>query len=226
MHDKQIVVLGAKGLLGSHLVPILEERNCWVSTPTKEEWDISKVKHIPHYLYGWRPDIIVNCAAYTDVSKAEQDKWEAIQTNIIGCENLVKIARQLKSKVIQISSDYANVRPMGFYAFTKYAGEVFFQNDEDLVIRTSFKKRGTWDSKSGYSKVIHPIHTCSDWVDIIAPKIVDAILEDKKGTHFIGTEKKTLRDLAVQENPNIENMSPEDADRINGYVYPRDCTKF
>ena len=59
---------------------------------------------------------------------------------------------------------------------------------------------------------------------MIAEKIVDAICEDKRGVVRIGTERKTLKELALQEYPDVIEIPVEVADTKLGYIYPRDTT--
>ena len=72
--------------------------------------------------------------------------------------------------------------------------------------------------------VFHPVYTNADWVDIIAMKVVDAVCLDLAGIVNVGTEPKTLKDLAIQEYPQVTEIPVEDADDILGYIYPRDTT--
>ena len=66
------------------------------------------------------------------------------------------------------------------------------------------------------------MYTNCDWVDVIAKKIVEAICEERTGIANIGTERKTLRDLAREEYPDVKTIPVEEADEMVGYIYPRD----
>jgi hypothetical protein len=62
---------------------------------------------------------------------------------------------------------------------------------------------------------------------VIAKKIVDAICEGRTGIANIGTERKTLKELAQQEYPEVKVIPVEEADKMVGYIYPRDtCMKL
>ena len=71
--------------------------------------------------------------------------------------------------------------------------------------------------------MFHPVYTNADWTDIIAKKIVKAIKKDLTGIVSVGTKRKTLKDLAVQEFKDVGEISVETADTLLGYHYPRDC---
>jgi len=219
LEGKHVLISGGSGRLASELVPLLKQEGAVVMSPSKQEWDCTL------YPCGLAmpsdPDIIIHAAAYTDVKKAEREKDECQYLNVEGTRRVSKLAYKLKSKMVYISSDYVNVHPMGFYAFTKKAGEAFVSKKRGLVIRTSFKPRGMW-GETGLRGVFHPVYTNADWVDVIAQKIVDAICQERTGLVNIGTERKTLKELAQQEYPGVETIPVEDADKMLGYIYPRD----
>ena len=66
------------------------------------------------------------------------------------------------------------------------------------------------------------MYTNADWIDIIAERIIEAICRNLTGIVNIGTERKTLLDLAVQEYPEVKTIRVEEADVKLGYIYPRD----
>jgi dTDP-4-dehydrorhamnose reductase len=221
LQGKKVLLTGGSGLLGSTLIPLLEDRGADVVAPTSKDWDITKSNY-PKVLYSWTPDLVIHCAAYTDVAAAEKNRYECMNLNIYGTHHVKKAALKVEARMVYISSDYVNYHPMGVYAFSKRAGESF-AGKHDLVIRTSFKKRGTW-GKDALTKVFHPVWTNADWVDVIACKIVKAIDADLEGVVNIGTEKKLLRDLAQEEYHHVDSLPVGEADELLGYKYPRDCT--
>jgi len=219
LEGKKILLSGGNGRLGRELIPLLRAEGASIMAPARREWDVN----LPPCGLAMpsKPDIIVHAAAYTDVSKAEKERHECQYVNIEGTQRVSKLAYDLKAKLVYISSDYVTVEPMGFYAFTKKAGEAFVSKRTGLILRTSFKPRGMWGEEA-LKGVFHPVYTNCDWIDVIAGKIVDAICDDKRGIVNIGTERKTLRDLALQEYPGVKTIPVEEADQKLGYIYPRD----
>ena len=218
--EQRVLLTGSTGTLGQELLKGLREKSAQVMYPSHGEWDL---KQFPCGLaMPQKPDIIIHCAAYTDVAKAEKKRKECVETNIYGTEMVSLLAQKTGGKMVYISSDYVSVRPMGFYAFTKLAGESFIPRS-GLVIRTSFKPRGMW-GENKLDGVFHPVRTNADWVDVIGPKILEAIEEERKGIVNIGTEPKFLRDLALQEYPQVKEIPVHKADKMLGYIYPRDTT--
>lgn len=220
LKDKNIVVTGGSGRLGKHLIPLLEEEGARVIAPSRQEWDITKCS-AP---YIEDPDIVIHAAAYTNLTKAEENKIDCFDVNVTGTEKVANFARQNQAKLVYISSDYVTQDPskLCHYAFTKKVGESMCLKS-DLIIRTSFKERGTW-GKDALTKVFHPVWTNADWVDVIAPKIVEAIKKDMSGVVNIGTEIKLLKDLAQQDYPYVELFPVNEADKLVGYYYPRNTT--
>jgi|TARA_R110000824_G_scaffold355584_1_gene542770 dTDP-4-dehydrorhamnose reductase len=219
LKGKHILISGGHGRLGRELVPLLKSEGAVVMAPARQEWDINL--RPCGLAMPSTPDIIIHAAAYTDVARAETEKYECQHVNIEGTQCVSKLAHGLKAKLVYISSDYVNVEPMGFYAFTKKAGEAFIAKRKGLIIRTSFKSRGTW-GPNGLMGVFHPVYTNADWTDIIAEKIVKAICDDRRGIINIGTQRKTLRDLALQDYPDVQTVPVGEADAKVGYIYPRD----
>ena len=233
---KNILLTGGTGTLGSALLPLLKEAGYNVLAPTHEEMPVECMISVGDFGRENKVDLILHCAAYTDVKGAEKkkNKVKVIESNVYAVENLKVLAkRQLpKAKMVYISTDYvyqgdtgeytvkSPTVPCTFYGWSKLAGEAFLE-PEDLIIRTSFCKRGTWgNSKAQLSKVFKDIYTSKDWVDVIAPKIVKSI--KRKGLIQIGTERKSLEDLAREDYPEVEVMDSSEVKL--GYEYPKDCS--
>jgi len=219
LKGKKILLSGGSGRLGRELLPLLRKEGASVMAPSRSEWNVTSRPcglAMPSI-----PDLVIHAAAYTDVSKAEEERHECQYLNVEATRRVSKLAYDLNAKLVYISSDYVNVEPMGFYAFTKKAGEAFISKRTGLIIQTSFKPRGMW-GEDALRGVFHPVYTNCDWVDVIAEKIVGAICEGKTGLVNIGTERKTLKELAQQEYPRVKTIPVEEADQKLGYIYPRD----
>jgi len=186
------LLTGGSGVLGSELQKQASSYGIKFIAPTREELDIADKKSIDRYL---RKNCIhmcskiagiVHCAAYTDVPGAEENMEDAIWTNIYGTDNVVfYLGGNLGAKIIYISTDYVypgtsgnyketdSTSPVNFYAFTKLAGEAFLNKwqTKDLIIRTSFKPNKPWP----FERAFDDLYTSSDYVDIIAPKILHLI---------------------------------------------------
>lgn len=150
-----ILVTGANGQLGKELqllAPFYNQYNFLFVG--HNELDISKKEVVDVFFEQHKPAIVVNCAAYTQVDKAETDTVQAQKVNVMGVSNLAQNCNSLGSLLVHISTDFvfngqqntpyketAATNPVGVYAKSKWQGEqVAFQHNKykTIVIRTSW----------------------------------------------------------------------------------------
>jgi dTDP-4-dehydrorhamnose reductase len=150
---KRILVTGANGQLGSEIRFISGQSEIFTFYFTDiDSLDITDIQAVDKYMKEVRPDFVVNCAAYTAVDKAEQDKEAAWLLNAVAPGILAESCRRFSVKLIHISTDYVfdgtnhrpyteddPVRPLGNYGITKLEGERRCQSLTDpVIIRTSW----------------------------------------------------------------------------------------
>jgi len=152
----RILVTGKNGQLGKSihkLVANTEQTDDFVFVG-REELDLSDGNNIAHYFEGNAFDIVINCAAYTAVDKAEEEKDLANQVNHLAVKQLAQIAKNQQAKLIHISTDYVFdgesdkpytetdvTNPINIYGKTKLAGEKAIQEimpTDAIIIRTSW----------------------------------------------------------------------------------------
>ena len=159
----RILVTGKNGQLGRSIQKIVNAETEIVNNQNpndfifvgREELDLSSESSISHYFdNNDRFDVIINCAAYTAVDKAEEEQELANQVNHLAVKQLTKIAKDQKAKLIHISTDYVfdgesnkpyletdTPNPINAYSRTKLAGEKALQTVmpmNALVIRASW----------------------------------------------------------------------------------------
>jgi dTDP-4-dehydrorhamnose reductase len=149
----KVVVTGAAGQLGQDVLLELERKNHQAFGVDRQQLDITNEEDVLAVISKVKPDVILHCAAYTNVDAAEENEDAAYQVNAAGTENLAKAAKLNGSKVIYISTDYvfdgtANepyevdepTQPLGAYGRTKLAGEQLLQKhlDESFIVRTAW----------------------------------------------------------------------------------------
>jgi len=229
----RVFLTGGSGTLGTELQ---KHMDCFA--PSRYDFDVASDRHMSSHLFEVdyadeldKVDVMVHCAAFTDVPGCEIKKHHAVNTNIIGTQRAAKYAHIHGWKFVYISTDYvysgtsggyiedSETRPFNFYGFSKLAGECFADPLYDLIIRTSFKPRGLWLNK--YNQAFTDIYTSADWVDIIAQDIIFAINSGISGIINIGTERKSVYELAAQENPNVSPASKHD---VRGVKLPDDIS--
>jgi dTDP-4-dehydrorhamnose reductase len=153
MHN--ILVTGSNGQLGNEFRLFVEEKdkiNKYFFTDVAD-LDITNKNDVSNFLFANNIDIVVNCAAYTNVDKAEDDIEKADLINHIGPKNLAEVCRERNGFLIHISTDYVfdgtkntpyaetdETKPLGVYGETKLKGENAIINSgcEYVIIRTSW----------------------------------------------------------------------------------------
>jgi len=151
----RILITGSKGQLGSELKELSRDHSEHQFFHTDvEELDITKKEVIDEFIDKNKIEVIVNCAAYTAVDKAESETELADKINHLAVKNLAKLAKEKAVKLIHISTDYVfdgkgykpypvdhHTSPVNTYGSTKLAGEKAMQVIQPkncIIIRTSW----------------------------------------------------------------------------------------
>lgn len=148
-----ILVTGSNGQLGSEFKKLEKNYNEYVFIFKDLELDITKKKKLEKFIKDNSINIILNTAAYTNVSKSEIKKEKADEVNDFGVRNLVELCEKYCLKLIHFSTDYvysSNTKdpisetkitnPLNYYGFSKRNGEIHVEksNCESIIIRTSW----------------------------------------------------------------------------------------
>ncbi len=150
----KILVTGANGQLGRELRNVLEAEIPGKTIYTDiEELDLTDANAVKLFFQRNEISHVVNCAAYTAVDKAEEEKLECAAININAVQNLAAAADSIGAKIIHISTDYVfdgtahrpykesdKVNPVSQYGTTKRKGEtaLLALAPESIIIRTSW----------------------------------------------------------------------------------------
>jgi len=150
----KVLVTGSNGQLGSEINKISDQYpDMEFSFTDVAELDITNSVKVAEFLAGFQPQYLVNCAAYTNVDKAETDWPTATLLNATAVGILAEQTAKTGCRIIHISTDYVfdgrgprpykendPVDPQSVYGKTKLEGEELCQkfNPESLIIRTSW----------------------------------------------------------------------------------------
>ena len=102
----RVLVTGANGMLGQDLCPILKKQGYEVIKTDIQDLDITDFFVCKSKISEISPDIVIHCAAYTDVEGAEKDFETAQKINVFGTENIAKICAENNIILVYISTDY------------------------------------------------------------------------------------------------------------------------
>jgi len=211
--NKNILILG-DGLLGSEI----EKQTGWhLISRKKDGLDITKPETFYKILSQkgavCKYDVVINTIACTDTYNAQRDThWDV---NYKGVSDLVEFCNESNVKLVHIVTDYiyANSDPgidesgvpvhcANWYGYTKLLGDAHVQlkSNDYLLIRSTHKSRPfkheyAWANQAGNF----------DYVDIIVAKIIKLVEKDASGIFNVGTEPKTMFELAQQTKSDVKS---------------------
>ena len=147
----KILITGGKGLVGKNLEEKLKEKFN-VFAFGKDEFNVEEKEKIINKINEIKPDITIHCAAFSNVDRCEVEREKAYRINSIGTQNVAIACREIKSKMIYISTDfvfdgkketpYSEIdipSPINHYGKTKLLGEYYVSHilSNFIIIRTS-----------------------------------------------------------------------------------------
>jgi dTDP-4-dehydrorhamnose reductase len=158
----RIVIAGAGGQLGGCLAGLVADRGRDAVALTSAQWDITDPAAADRIVEGG--DVVINCAAYTNVDGAESDEARAYAVNAGGPEHLAKACARAGARLIHVSTDYVfsgefgdgaprpyepsdDTDARGVYALSKLAGEravleALPDPSQGVVVRTAWVYTG------------------------------------------------------------------------------------
>ncbi len=184
MNKTSILVLGATGLLGKSIEKRLEKLGFSVLQPSSKALNILDSTDLLEYIKHHLPNIVINCAAWTNVDLAESHSREVFEVNAWAPAQLAKILNSFGIRLIQFSSAYvfsgensdawkedSKTSPVNIYGESKALSEelTLGNNPENtLIIRTW----GLYGKGKGFVKnIIEKIESGSTRVEVVADQI-------------------------------------------------------
>jgi dTDP-4-dehydrorhamnose reductase len=205
-----ILVTGSNGQLGSEIRAVHSNYNYNFFFTDVSELDITIKDNIKTFIKNNRINVIINCAAYTAVDKAEEDKLLANRVNHLAIKYLSEVAKEMNIQLIHISTDYVfdgkNYRPyqeddktdpQNIYGKTKLDAEnvlLHINPKNSIIIRTS------WIYSSFGANFVKTMLRLGEQKDKLG------IIYDQIGTP---TYAKDLAKTILEILPKIKNSSVE-----------------
>lgn len=149
----KILITGANGQLGQELIAVFQNSVQTILALSHKDLDITNAENVAEVLTKEKPAIVINCAAYTAVDKAEAESQKAYNINESGAKNIAVSCHENGIKLIHISTDFVfdgsysmpylesdTTNPLSVYGKSKLAGElaILQNNPESIIIRTSW----------------------------------------------------------------------------------------
>ena len=148
---RRVVILGGDGQLARAIMRVSDTAKCSYVALSRAEADLCNAESLQSAVS--MADVVVNCAAYTNVEAAEDDYDGAYEVNARGVQTLAKLCSKLQKSLIHISTDYVfggdtarrtpyvesdHVAPINSYGRSKAEGERAVIENGGVVIRTSW----------------------------------------------------------------------------------------
>ena len=149
----KVLVTGSAGMLAKDFIPLLSERGYEVLAPLEDKLDITNLRVVKDVVGKLAPELIINCAAYTDVDGAEKQEHRALIVNGLGVQNLCLLCQERSMPLVHFSTDYVfdgtkpgpytiydKTNPINAYGRSKLLGEkyVLWLLSKFYLIRTSW----------------------------------------------------------------------------------------
>jgi dTDP-4-dehydrorhamnose reductase len=206
----KVLVTGSKGMLGVDLTAQLQKEGHNVIGTDIDSLDICDLDAVTRTIKENKPDIIINCAGYTDVDKCETEVYNAYKVNSTGSENLAIASNQFDIPLVCIGSDYIfdgetnkpyiegdMVNPLNVYGKSKLLGEenVKKHTKKYFILRTQwlYGKHGknfvksilTQAEKSGVLTVVNDQFGSPTYTKDLADTICEIIKTSSYGTYHV-----------------------------------------
>lgn len=205
------LITGKNGQLAREFIRRFERDSIEYAAPEESELDITDAKTVSEAIQSFRPDVVINCAAYNLVDRAEQEPDAAFTVNAAGPRNLAHAAHRHKAFLVHFGSDYVfNGRkenglyteddpadPLNEYGKSKLAGEEFVQQEceRHLILRLSWVfgtgkqnfifKLGEWARNSGFLKIACDEFSVPTWTHSVVDVTFKALASGVAGRYHL-----------------------------------------
>ncbi len=209
----KVLVTGANGQLGYDVIKELQKQNIECFGATRKDFDIIDFKATENFIIKYMPDVVIHCAAYTAVDKAEDEPDLCYKVNTSATESIAEICKKINAKMLYISTDYVfdgakegfyevedKPNPINVYGKTKLLGEEAVQKilDKYFIVRISwvFGEHGNNFVKTmlrlgAERKVLNVVadqYGSPTYTADLAPLLVEMIKTEKYGIYHATNE--------------------------------------
>lgn len=217
----KILLLGSTGMLGCDCKEVLSEEH-EIIAPGRDQLDIMSWDGVIELLQQISPDVVLNCAGFTDVDACESEEFLVRKSNVEGPRNLAQGAARFQCKLIHISSDYIfdgqkmvpqpyfeddTPNPLSAYGKSKMESEVAVRENSPnhIIVRSSWLYglhgnnfvhsiiRQAMDKRKKTLVVVNDQFGSPTWTYRVALQIKELIHADSRGTYHATAESYCTR---------------------------------
>ncbi len=209
----KVLVTGSKGQLGFDVCKHLKARKIAYKGVDIEDFDLTDRQQTFDAIINYAPDVIVHCAAYTAVDKAESIQDICHKVNADGTRHVAEAAKYLHAKMIYISTDYVfdgqgnspfevetPINPQNVYGITKAQGEEIVRSllEKLFIVRISWvfgingnnfvKTMLRLGAEKDTLNVVNDQVGSPTYTDDLAPLLCDMLVTERYGTYHATNE--------------------------------------
>jgi len=230
----KVLVTGSAGMLAKDLIPLLSKRGYEVLAPPEDKLDITNLKVVRGVVDKIAPELIINCAAYTNVDGAEKQEHQALVVNGLGVQNLCLLCQEHDISLVHFSTDYVfdgtkpspytiydQTNPINAYGRSKLLGEkyIVWLLSKFYLIRTSwlFGLQGKnfietmleFGQKQKQVSVVNDQRGCPTWTRHLAEATIELIETERYGIYHVTNSEPTTWFDFTKEIFRLSNISTE-----------------
>ena len=228
------LVTGSAGMLAKDLIPCLLKMSHEVLAPPEDKLDITNLGVVRHAVDEFAPELIINCAAYTNVDEAEKQEHQALMVNGLGVQNLCILCQEHDIPLVHFSTDYVfdgtkpspytiydETNPINAYGRSKLLGEkyILWLLSKFYLLRTSwlFGLHGKnfietmleIGQKQKQVSVVTDQKGCPTWTRHLAEATVALIETSRYGIYHVTNSEPTTWFDFTKEIFRLAGMSTE-----------------
>lgn len=218
-NNSKFLIIGSQGQLGKEFQTILSRRNLPFVAPAEADCNLTDPKQIAQIIRDTRPDTIVNCAAYNNVEKAEEEPEIAFKINTEAVADLSSICHSQGIFLIHFSSDYVFdgdkgsdyqeedvPHPLNRYGESKLKGEENVRQivpDQSLTFRLSWLfgpgqqnflyKLSTWAKNTNSLKISSDEISVPTYTEDVVDTVLLALANGLRGLYHLTNTNKSSR---------------------------------
>ena len=209
----KVLVAGAGGMLGREVTAACHARRHDVVALARPALDITDPAAVERAISDYDPDVVINCAGFTDVDGAEDDEAGAMRVNDEGAALLASAAAAIGAKIVYISSDYV-------FDGTKPDAYVEWDAPSPASVYGRSKLGGEWEVDGGSATIVRTSWVCgrhgSNMVKTILRLAGEheklAFVDDQRGQpSFADDLAPMIRRLVVERRPGLFHVTNQGA---------------